>query len=124
MSTLQKDFGGIIQAVYDPTSESLNVNIIGSGSPTLPNVVRLSDGVAYLTTTVAGSSRALDVNVIDQQQIGIFTKAYDAITATYPTSTQEIYQSRVGGSGGTVQETVTVNYTDATKNFITTVVRT
>lgn len=57
------------------------------------------------------------------QTIQIFTKPFDAITATYPTATQEVYQSRVGGTSGTVQETVTVNYTDSTKAFITNVAR-
>lgn len=58
------------------------------------------------------------------QTIQIFTKPYDAITATYPTTTQEVYQSRVGGIAGVVQETVTVNYTDATKAFVLNVART
>ena len=56
--------------------------------------------------------------------VQLFTIPYDTITATYPTSTQEVYKSRVGGVGGTVQQTVTVDYTDATKNYITSAVRT
>lgn len=57
------------------------------------------------------------------QTIQLFTLPFDAVTAMYPSVTQEIYQSRVGGTGGTVQETVTINYTDATKNYITDVSR-
>lgn len=56
--------------------------------------------------------------------VTLFTQPYDAITATYPTTTQEVYQSRIGGIGGTVQQTVTVNYTDTTKDFILNVART
>jgi hypothetical protein len=66
---------------------------------------------------------AVDADVtVDNLQL--FTKPYDAITVTYPLTTQEVYQSRVGGILGVVQETVTVNYTDATKNFILNVART
>lgn len=56
--------------------------------------------------------------------VQLFTIPYDAITATYPSATQEVYQSRVGGIAGVVQETVTVNYTDATKEFILNLART
>lgn len=55
--------------------------------------------------------------------VQLFTKAFDAITATYPTSSQEVYVSRVGGISGTIQETVTVNYTDSTKILILNVAR-
>lgn len=56
--------------------------------------------------------------------VQLFNIPYDTITATYPTSVQEVYKSRVGGVSGTVQQTVTVNYTDSTKNFIVSAVRT
>ena len=56
--------------------------------------------------------------------VQLFTIPFDAITATYPTTTQEVYQSRVGGTSGTVQQTLTVNYTDTTKAFILNVART
>lgn len=58
------------------------------------------------------------------QTVQLFTKAFDAITATYPSATQEVYQSRVGGVSGTVQETLTVNYTDSSKDLILNVART
>jgi hypothetical protein len=45
-------------------------------------------------------------------------KDADAISATYPSSTQEVYQYRSGGIAGTVLKTVTINYTDVTKEFI------
>lgn len=50
--------------------------------------------------------------------VALFTKPYDSITANYPLATQEVYQSRVGGIAGTIQQTATVNYTDASKNYI------
>ena len=51
----------------------------------------------------------------------LVTKPFDYVAASYPTTTQEIYQFYLGGSGGTLQSTVTINYTDATKANISTV---
>jgi hypothetical protein len=49
---------------------------------------------------------------------------FDSITATYPSSTQEVYQSRLGGISGTIQQTLTVNYTDSSKTIFLNVART
>lgn len=62
--------------------------------------------------------KLIDLNTTPVKTIQVFTKPWDAITATYPTATQEVYQSRVGGVGGTVQQTATINYTDVSKNFL------
>lgn len=43
----------------------------------------------------------------------------DSFTVTYPSATQEVYQFRSGGIGGTILKTVTLNYTDATKTALT-----
>ena len=45
---------------------------------------------------------------------------YDNVSVTYPTSTSEIYEFKQGGA---VLQTVTVVYTDATKENISTVTR-
>ena len=52
---------------------------------------------------------------------GLVTSPYDYIGATYPDTTTEIYTYKEGGIGGTTVATVTVVYTDVTKEFITTV---
>lgn len=65
MSTKIYNQSNIMQLVYDEANEALKVNLVGSGSPTLPNVVRLSDGTDYLTSTVVGADRALDVNIVN-----------------------------------------------------------
>ena len=44
--------------------------------------------------------------------------SYDYVSVNYSSSTQEIYSFKIGGSGGTLVATVTLNYTDATKNFL------
>ena len=48
---------------------------------------------------------------------------FDYIAATYPTTSSEVYTYRNGGSGGTVVATVTVTYSDATKETLTSVER-
>ena len=45
----------------------------------------------------------------------IVTEQYDYIAVTYPTTSQEVYTFHTGGVGGPIVATVTVNYTDSTK---------
>ena len=78
--------------------------------------VAISDGTNTASVTPEGR--------LNVSSIALFTMPYDAITVTYPSDTQEVYASRVGGIAGTVQQTITINYTDSTKNFITNVART
>ncbi len=63
MSTSIKDFGGVIKQVYDPDNESLQVSLVGSGTPTSPNSIRLTDGTNYLTTTTGFGYTSLDVSI-------------------------------------------------------------
>lgn len=49
---------------------------------------------------------------------------FDSLTAAYPSSTVEVYSYRLGGIAGAIQATLTVTYTDATKSFVASVVRT
>ena len=55
---------------------------------------------------------------------GFVLDPYDFISVAYPLDTQEIYTYKTGGSGGTVVATITVNYTDATKNTLSNVYKT
>lgn len=97
----------------------LDVNLIGTDSPVPVSqsgtwAVEVTDGTNIIHPNTDGSVKTVQV----------FTLPYDAITVTYPSATQEVYVSRVGGIAGTVQETVTVNYTDATKAALLNVART
>ena len=49
---------------------------------------------------------------------------WDYVKVTYPNATTETYTFREGGSGGTVQATVTLVYTDSTKEDLDTAERT
>jgi len=46
---------------------------------------------------------------------------YDSIVASYPNVTTEVYEYRLGGVSGTLKATITVVYTTATKDFLSTV---
>jgi len=49
---------------------------------------------------------------------------YDSIVATYPDTVTEVYTYKTGGASGTTVATITVIYTTATKDVLTSVVRT
>lgn len=48
----------------------------------------------------------------------------DSIVASYPSSTVEVYAFKTGGVSGTTLMTLTVTYTNSTKELISTVVKT
>jgi len=54
----------------------------------------------------------------------LITKPFDAIVATYPTSSVEVYTYHDGGVTGPVVGIITVTYSDSTKATLLTVVRT
>lgn len=49
----------------------------------------------------------------------LLDKPYDSGTETYPSSTQEVVTTFLGGLGGTPVQRVTLNYSDSTKNNLT-----
>jgi len=53
--------------------------------------------------------------------IGIINENWDSVTVAYPTTSTEVYTFTYGGLA---VATVTVTYTDATKEVLTSVVRT
>lgn len=63
------------------------------------------------------------LSLSSQNPSSIYTLPYDYVAATYPNSTTEVYATYVGGSGGSLQQTVTVVYTDSTKANILNVTR-
>lgn len=55
---------------------------------------------------------------------GLTPSTFDYVAVTYPSPTQEVYTFKTGGSGGTTVATITVNYTDSTKNNLLDATRT
>jgi hypothetical protein len=54
----------------------------------------------------------------------LVTEKYNYISVAYPTTVQEVYTFKSGGSGGTTVATVTVNYTTSSKEFVSNVSKT
>lgn len=84
----------------------------------------------YVTGTdiAASDKRALDVWVQGGEVIdvgGLMDGAvYDYVAVTYPSTTQEVYTFKLGGSGGTTVATVTLNYVDSSKASLLNAART
>jgi hypothetical protein len=55
---------------------------------------------------------------------GLVPSAYDYISVAYPDTVTEVYTFKTGGSGGTTVATITIVYTDATKELLSTVTKT
>lgn len=58
-----------------------------------------------------------------QSIAGMIGAAFDYLVVTYPTTSSEVYTFKTGGSGGTTISVITIVYTDATKEFISTVTK-
>lgn len=59
-------------------------------------------------------------NAMRQINVGSLIKFdFDFYSVAYPTTTQEVYTYKQGGASGLLMGTVTINYTDATKAFVT-----
>ena len=117
-----KDGNQVLRAVMDDTNNRLRVDATISPDGHDLEIHYLDDSIAIGDPA---SDNILAINSDGSiKTVQMFTLPFDAITATYPSPTQEIYQSRVGGITGTVQQTVTVNYTDMTKDLILNVART
>ena len=55
---------------------------------------------------------------------GLGIGSYDYVSVTYPNSSREVYVFKTNGSSGTIIATITINYTDSTKDRISDVTRT
>lgn len=87
-----------------------------SNSPTSSN----PDYPVKVTSTASGQVQHVNVDNI----AGLSIPAYDYVAVSYPSAVQEIYTFKTGGVSGTVVSTVTVNYTDATKNNLSSAAKT
>ena len=54
---------------------------------------------------------------------GLEIPYYDYLEVAYPVNTTEVYTFKAGGSGGTTVATVTVVYTDSTKENLASVTK-
>jgi hypothetical protein len=63
-------------------------------------------------------------NIPVETKNALVTEPFDYISASYPTDDSEVYTYKLGGSGGSTVATVTVTYTDDTKESISSVEKT
>lgn len=118
------DAGQIVKRAFNDDTDSLRVDaqVVANISGAQEVIISDADDSIKIGN---GSGQYVAINNDGSiKTVQLFTKSFDAITATYPTATQEVYQSRVGGISGTVQETLTINYTSSTKDLILNVART
>lgn len=80
----------------------------------------IKDAPQAIKASFDDATESLKVSVVASEGgIGLFTEPYDAISVAYPSATQEVYTSKTGGVSGTTVQVITINYTDASKEFIT-----
>lgn len=109
-----------IQGSFDEITGRLRVDAQISASIIAPPGLEVSIAAADDNIAIRNSNNNNELLInsdgsINTRSQQLFTLPFDAITATYPSSTQEVYKSRIGGISGTVQQTATVNYVDSTK---------
>lgn len=83
------------------------------------NASTKNSALRKVTVSGLGDKAALDVTPLNS----LVPEAYDYIAATYPTTSSEVYTYKTGGASGTTVATVTVVYTDATKNVLSSVTK-
>jgi hypothetical protein len=97
-----KDPGGVLKAAFNEVTQNLKVE--------LPST--------ELTIS------HLDDSIQTYPQNTLVAVAFDAITVEETSSIIETYKYRTGGAAGSIVATVAVTYTDASKEMISSVVKT
>lgn len=80
----------------------------------------INDANNIITSSESEGKISLDVTSVNS----LVSERYDYIGVTYPTGTSEVYTFRYGGVAGTIVATVTVVYTTATKELLSSVTKT
>ena len=98
-----------------------------------PVSVRLSDGQKFYRALGGGrggvvggtGGGVMQDSILTQLQVlnSLIPTKYDAIIVSYPNAATEVYAFKTGGIKGTQVSSVTVSYTDATKEDLVAVVR-
>ncbi len=94
--------------------EELRVGYIDNGDGTWS----MATSPLTLPRGAATSAKQDTTNLKLDKMIGLPIPEHDYGSVNYATATQEIYTFKTGGSGGTTVGTLTLNYTDATKENI------
>jgi hypothetical protein len=120
------DANQVLQEAFDDATSRLKVdasvtaNISAAQEVVISHAddsIKIGDGTNLVSGVTDSSLPVMTMNAM-------VPRKFDYVTVSYPTSVQEIYVFKTGGSGGTTVATITVNYTDATKEFVSNAART
>ncbi len=73
---------------------------------------------AFIESPTRDNKTAVEVSDLNSINGPLAGVVWDAFTYQYPSSNQEIVSLYEGGTSGTLKATVTLNYTDSTKKFL------
>jgi len=124
----QNEITGQNEYLYS-SNHALNVSVVGSSTGDV-NLTEIDGNPVSVDTGNSDNGTQRVVLASDQppietlEQTGLVPVEYDYISASYPNATTETYSYYTGGSGGALAATITVVYTDSTKDFISTITRT
>jgi hypothetical protein len=87
-------------------------------------ITRQEHDTVYHTKKVSSFLDNGDGTLVRQFVEGLAIPKYDYVSVAYPDATTETYTFKTGGAGGTTVATVSVVYTDSTKESLSTVTKT
>jgi hypothetical protein len=108
-----------------PGPNALTVNDLFKGS-----FVTAADGKPALVvvnddgTSISGGGGGGSATVVGIGPLGLSSIPYDSVTYTATSGTVDTYKYYTGGTGGTLQATVTITYTDSSHATLVSAVRT
>ena len=117
----QRAFDGANDAYRTVLESTLDISLTAASGDSIL-AVGTEDGTLTGTQHVLEIDSNKNLHVLNMGQL--VPKVFDAISTTYPTTSQEVYSYFTGGLSGTLVATVTVNYTDSTKAVFLNVART
>jgi hypothetical protein len=121
----RKDGQQVLQYAFDDATGKLRVDAVISPSGHDLQIDYTDDSIAIGDPA---SNNLLAINSDGSVNVNsnnvLVNKPFDYLAAAYPSPTTEVYTYRLGGAGGTLQATVTVTYTDASKANLLSVVKT
>lgn len=122
------DPGQIIKRVYEESSDSIRTRAEITTTITGAQEIVISaddDSIAVRSSSTGNEIEPnADGSINTKVTNNLINANWDTVSVSYPTNVQEIYTYKTGGAGGTTVATVTIDYTDTTKNFISLLVRT
>ncbi len=122
------DAGQIVKRVYDEANDRIRVDaeVTANISGSQEVIINANDDSIAVRGSVSGNE--LEPNLDGSINTLVLNSAvpvkWDAFSMTTPNATTEVYAYKTGGLAGTLVATLTVVYTDSSKDVISSLVRT